>query len=144
MRRILPLLFTLACVANAERINHEGRILGPAPVMSTPTLFNTPAADAIASAMQILPRDNPWNEDISRRPLLSNSDAMIAQIKTDLGTRQTLQPFYEMNYVLVPDNTGKIRSKQPSRMLALPRSATWNQQSSSISRLGVIPPSSVA
>ena len=91
-------------MAQAERINHEGRILGPAPVVTAPTLFNTPSADAIISAMQILPRDNPWNEDISRRPVLANSDAMIAQIKTDLGTRQTLQPFYEMNYVLVPDN----------------------------------------
>ena len=93
---------------SAERINHEGRILGPAPVVTAPTLFNTPAADAIVSAMQIMPRDNPWNEDISRRPVLPNSDAMIAQIKSDLGTRQTLQPFYEMNYVLVPDNQPRV------------------------------------
>jgi hypothetical protein len=33
---------------------------------------------------------------------------MIAQIKTDLGARQTLQPFYEMNYVLVPDNQPRV------------------------------------
>jgi hypothetical protein len=109
MRRILLVLFALTSVARAERINHEGRILGPAPVVTAPTLFNTAAADAIVSAMQIMPRDNPWNEDISRRPLLSNSDAMIAQIKTDLGTRQTLQPFYEMNYVLVPDNQPRVQ-----------------------------------
>jgi len=109
MRRILLFLLALTCVARAERINHEGRILGPAPVVTAPTLFNTPAADAIVSAMQIMPRDNPWNEDISRRPVLSNSDAMIAQIKTDLGTRQTLQPFYEMNYVLVPDNQPRVQ-----------------------------------
>jgi K319-like protein len=106
----LTLLFLLALIgiAQAERINHEGRILGPAPVVTAPTLFNTPAADAIVSAMQIMPRDNPWNEDISRRPVLQNSDAMIAQIKSDLGTRQTLQPFYEMNYVLVPDNQPRV------------------------------------
>ena len=108
MRRLTLLLLGLACVANAERINHEGRILGPAPVVTTPTLFNTAAADAIVAAMQIMPRDNSWNEDISRRPVLPNSDAMIAQIKTDLGTRQTLQPFYEMNYVLVPDNQPRV------------------------------------
>lgn len=107
-RCILLLLLGLAHVAQAERINHEGRILGPAPVVTAPTLFNTPAADAIVSAMQIMPRDNPWNEDISLRPLLPNSDAMIAQIKSDLGTRQTLQPFYEMNYVLVPDNQPRV------------------------------------
>jgi hypothetical protein len=107
-RRLLLLLLTLASIAQAERINHEGRILGPAPVVTAPTLFNTPAADAVVSAMQIMPRDNPWNEDISRRPLLPNSDAMIAQIKSDLGTRQALQPFYEMNYVLVPDNQTRV------------------------------------
>jgi hypothetical protein len=95
--------------ASAERVNQEGRILGPAPTVTTPTLFNTPQADAIVSAMQIFPVTNPWNEDISRRPLLSNSAAMISQIKADLSsTRQTLRPFYEMNYVLVPDNQPRV------------------------------------
>jgi len=107
-RRILLLSLGLASMAQAERINHEGRILGPSPVVTAPILFNTPAADVVVSAMQILPRDNPWNEDISRRLLLPNSDAMIAQIKTDLGTRQTVYPFYEMNYVLVPDNQPRV------------------------------------
>ncbi len=109
MRRVLLLLFSLICVARAERINHEGRILGPAPVVTTPTLFNTAAADAIVSAMQIMPRDNPWNEDISRRPVHANSDAIIAQITSDLSSsRRTLRPFYEMNYVLVPDNQPRV------------------------------------
>jgi hypothetical protein len=100
---------TLAFTTRAERINQEGRILGPAPFVTTPTLFNTPAGDAIASAMQIMPRDNAWNEDISQRPLLTNSGAMIAQIISDLSaSRRTLRPFYEMNYVLVPDNQPRI------------------------------------
>jgi hypothetical protein len=109
MRSALLLLFALTCVARAQRINHEGRILGPAPVVTTPTLFNTPAADAVVSAMQIMPRDNPWNEDVSRRPVLPNSDAIIAQITSDLSSsRRTLRPFYEMNYVLVPDNQPRV------------------------------------
>src|SRR5947207_10728365 len=109
-RRLLLLLsLGLVLTVRAERINQEGRILGAAPVVTSPTLFNTAAADAIVSAMQIMPRDNAWNEDVSRRPVLSNSDAMIAQIKADLGTRQTLQPFYEMNYVLVPDNQARVQ-----------------------------------
>jgi hypothetical protein len=96
-------------VAHGERINHEGRILGLVPVVTTPTLFNTPAADAIVSAMQIMPRDNPWNEDISRRPVQADSDAIIAQITSDLASnRRTLRPFYEMNYVLVPDNQARV------------------------------------
>jgi len=59
--------------------------------------------------MQILPVTNPWNEDISHRPRLANSDAMIAQIKSDLSpTRQNLRAFYEMNYVLVPNNEPRL------------------------------------
>jgi len=93
----------------AERINQEGRILGPEPVVTTSTLFNTAAGDAIVSAMQVMPRDSAWNEDISQRPLLSNSSAMIAQVISDLAAnRRTLRPFYEMNYVLVPDNQPRV------------------------------------
>src|SRR3954466_8395688 len=107
-----PCLFVLLClvsVARSERINHEGRILGPLPIVTSPTLFNTPSADAIVSAMQIMPRDNPWNEDISRRPVHVNSDAIIAQIMSDLSSsRRTLRPFYEMNFVLVPDNQPRV------------------------------------
>ncbi len=107
--KFLPcaLLFTLPVVACAagERINQDGRPLGPLPVVKAPLLFNTPEADAIVATMQIMPVDSPWNEDISRRPLLANSDAMIAQITADLApNRRTLRPFFEMNYVLVPDS----------------------------------------
>jgi hypothetical protein len=106
---VLALVRALASTAPAERINHEGRILGPAPVVTTPTLFNTAAVDAIVAAMQIMPRDSAWNEDVSQRPLLANSSAMITQITSDLGaSRRTLRPFYEMNYVLVPDNQPRI------------------------------------
>jgi K319-like protein len=112
IRRILPALVAWLLIARdgvAERINQEGRILGPTPIVSTPTLFNTPEADAIVSALQIMPITNPWNEDISQRPRLANSDAMIAQIKSDLApTRQTLRAFYEMNYVLVPDSQPRV------------------------------------
>ena len=91
--------------AGTTRINQEGRILGPAPTVVAPVLFNTPQADAVVAAMQTMPTDSAWNEDVSRLPLLANSAAMIAQIASDLGaSRQTLRAFYEMNYALVPDN----------------------------------------
>ncbi|MEO6033778.1 MAG: hypothetical protein ABIQ35_00830, partial [Verrucomicrobiota bacterium] len=102
------ILSLLALPSHAERINHEGRILGALPVVTNSILFNTTNADAVLSAMQIFPVTNAWNEDISRRPLLPNSDAMIAQIASDLiainTNRQTLRAFYEMNFVIVPDN----------------------------------------
>jgi hypothetical protein len=91
----------------AERINQEGRILGAAPLVTNSVLFNTPEADAILSAMQVFPVTNPWNEDISRRPRLPNSDVMIAQIMADLALkgagRQTLRAFTEMNFALIPN-----------------------------------------
>lgn len=90
---------------SAERINHEGRILGSLPVVTNAVLFNTPQADAIVSAMQILPVTNPWNEDVSLRPVLTNSEAMIARIISDLDAdKRTLRAFHEMNFVLAPDS----------------------------------------
>jgi hypothetical protein len=121
MKRIAPLLLIAAFAGAAERINQEGRILGPLMTVTTPTEFNTAAADAIIATMQIFPVDNAWNEDVSRLPLLggssdpTQSNAMIAQIRSDVYTqlttpnpmdanRQRVVAFQEMNYVLVPDS----------------------------------------
>src|SRR6266704_204763 len=109
---LIWMLYTSWLYAANERINQEGRILGPLPVVTSPILFNTSNADAVVSAMQIFPVTNPWNECISNRPVLANSDAMMAQIISDLGTsRAVLTPEFEMNFVLVPDN-------QPRKQIA--------------------------
>ncbi|MFO1491177.1 MAG: hypothetical protein U1F87_09745 [Kiritimatiellia bacterium] len=106
MIRHFSFILLLAASAPAqERINHAGRVLGPAPVVAAPILFNTPAADAVLAAMQIMPVDSPRNEVVSARPLTANSAAMIAQINADLqASRRTLRMFAEMNFVLVPDS----------------------------------------
>jgi len=101
--RALLLLLTLLPLTAADRINHAGRRLGPLPVVKEPLLFNTPQADAVLAAMQIMPLDSPWNENISGRPLLATSAAIIARMRADLGGRNTLRIFPEMNFVLVPD-----------------------------------------
>jgi hypothetical protein len=94
---------------SAERINQEGRILDPLPVVTGPLLFNTNYADAVVSAMQIFPVTNPWNECVSDRPVLANSDAMIAQINSDVGSaHRKLELFQEMNFVLLPDNQPQV------------------------------------
>ena len=93
MRRFVVLAVMVWFVrgALAQRINQEGRILGALPVVTNAILFNTSNADAVVSAMQIFPVTNPWNEDVSRRPVLTNSDAMITQIMSDLSaSRRTL------------------------------------------------------
>jgi hypothetical protein len=104
--RIIPLLLLVPALVGAERINHAGRILGPVPTVTTPVLFNTPQADAIVSALQIMPKDNPWNEVITNRPVHANSAAIMARIRADVvainSNRNTLKVFPEMNYVLVP------------------------------------------
>jgi len=46
-------ILLLATRDGAERINQEGRILGPALQVSTSTLFNTPEADAVVSAVSL-------------------------------------------------------------------------------------------
>src|SRR6267142_6811245 len=92
----IAIVFLAAQAASAARINQEGRILGPPPVVTSPILFNTLDADAIVSALQIFPVTNPWNEDISRRPVLANSDAMIARINSDLPASHSLTPEFEM------------------------------------------------
>jgi hypothetical protein len=105
---LLLAISLFAGIAHSERINQEGRILGTLPVVTSPILFNTTNADAITSAMQIFPVTNPWNEDISRLPVLTNSDAMIAQIISDLAAnRRTLIAEMEMNFVLLPDNQAR-------------------------------------
>jgi hypothetical protein len=109
IKRLFTMGVLLAAALNGlraqERINQEGRILGALPVVTNSILFDTTNADAVVSAMQIFPVTNPWNEDVSLLPVLTNSDAMIAQIGADLlSSRQTLRLFQEMNYVLVPDN----------------------------------------
>ncbi|MGD0812874.1 MAG: hypothetical protein ABSA83_04665 [Verrucomicrobiota bacterium] len=109
MRGAFPLLLIgwllFAGPALAQRINQEGRILGPLPVVTNAILFDTSNADAVVSAMQIFPVSNAWNERVFFLPVLTNSDAMIAQIMSNLeASRRTLIAFQEMNYVLVPDS----------------------------------------
>jgi hypothetical protein len=100
------------CASLAERINQEGRILGPLPAVTNSILFNTASADAVVSEMQIFPVTNPWNEDISRRPLLPNSDAMISQINSNVGaSHRGLELFQEMNFALVPDTQPLVSNK---------------------------------
>lgn len=115
---VIILILLTAWSTFAERINHAGRILGPLPVVTNAILFNTTNADAVLAAMQIFPVTNPWNEDISQRPVLTNSDAMMAQISADLlASRRALRAFKEMNFVLVPDS----QETQPIRFVNYPQ-----------------------
>src|SRR3989442_186567 len=83
MSRLTVIFVLLWCSAvlsaNAERVNHAGRLLGPAPVVTNSVLFNNTEADALVAAMQIFPVDSAWNADISRHSVLAHSDTSIVQ-----------------------------------------------------------------
>lgn len=105
---LLILLTSLTGLADdTVKINHAGRPLGTIPTISKPILFNTPEADAICAAMQIFPKDNPWNEDISKRPVLPHSEKMIERI----GKDKTLAYNLDMCFVIVPPNQPAIPVK---------------------------------
>jgi hypothetical protein len=73
-------------------------------MVSGPILFNTPEADAMLSSLQVFPKDNPWNEDISDRPVHPDSDRMIEAIGKNLKFRWN----QDMPYVLVPAGQPKV------------------------------------
>jgi hypothetical protein len=76
----------------------------PLPPIPAPVLFNTPAADAILRATQVFPPDNPWHANITSRPVLPNSDRMIAKI----GKDKRLAVNLDMAFIIVPPTQAKV------------------------------------
>src|ERR1700731_1232887 len=72
-------------VRSASRQASRGRERPPMPRITRPVMFNTPEADRILSALQVFPPDNPWNEDISKRPVHPGSTSLIATVGADKG-----------------------------------------------------------
>ena len=77
------------------------------PSITAPVMFNTPEADRILAALQVFPPDNPWNEDISKRPLLKNSREMIATV----GPGKSLAYNLDMAFILVPADQKRVDAK---------------------------------
>ena len=77
------------------------------PRFSKPVLFNTPEADAILAALQVFPKNNPWNEDISKRAVHPDSDKLVASVGKDKFVRTN----FDMGFVLVPPNQPKVDVK---------------------------------
>ncbi len=103
----LPLLIPAFATDKDAAVNHEGRTLPPMPKITAPILFNTPEADAVLASMQIFPKNNPWNEDISKLPVLPDSDKMIAGIGKDKKLAYNL----DMGFIIVPPDQPKIELK---------------------------------
>ncbi len=77
------------------------------PAITKPVLFNTPEADRILSALQVLPPDSPWNQDVSGLPVAANSAKLIATIGADKQLRYN----QDMCFILVPPDQPKVPVK---------------------------------
>jgi hypothetical protein len=69
--------------------------------------FQTSEADAICSALEVFPPDNPWNLVVEEWPLHPNSRNIVATI----GTEKPLRYNDDMSYIIVPPNQPKIDVK---------------------------------
>ena len=90
-----------------SRYNHDGRKLPDTPHITKPILFNTPEADHIISSLQIFPKDNPWNTDISNNPVHPDSDKIIKAI----GFKNNLKLDVSHNFIIVPPGQQKKHVK---------------------------------
>jgi len=77
------------------------------PKIDRPILFDTPEADAIVSALEVFPPDNPWNLVVEDWPVHPNSKNIIESI----GASKKLRYNTDMGYVLVPPGQKKIDVK---------------------------------
>ncbi|HJZ70708.1 MAG TPA: hypothetical protein VKE51_03160 [Vicinamibacterales bacterium] len=101
---VISLLVASSVVAATQR--------GVRSSVIAPVMFDTPEADRILGTLQVFPSDNAWNEDISGRPLDSQSDAIVRTIGRDAPLGFNL----DMNFVIVPPDQPRV----PVRILMYP------------------------
>jgi hypothetical protein len=106
IERIAFLTLGAACAASLA-VAAVGPKRPPLPKLTAPVMFDTPEADAILSAMQIFPPDNPWNQDISGMPVQANSKALVASIGADKPLGYNL----DMGFILVPPDQKRVDVK---------------------------------
>ena len=77
------------------------------PKIDKPVMFDTPEADAICSALEVFPPNNPWNLVVADWPIHPNSKNIIASI----GPGKPLRYNPDMAFVLVPSNQKQVDVK---------------------------------
>jgi hypothetical protein len=70
-------------------------------------MFNTPEADEILDAMQVFPKDNAWNEDISKLPVHPDSDKIVRNVGADTNLHVDVSE----NFILIPPDQPKVDVK---------------------------------
>ena len=77
------------------------------PKIDKPIMFDTPEADAILSALEVYPPDNPFNLVVEDWPLHPDSGKLIASIGADKKFRYNP----DMGFVIVPPGQKKVDVK---------------------------------
>ena len=77
------------------------------PAITKPVMFNTPEGDAIASALEVYPADNPWNAVVTDWPVHPNSRNLVASVGTDKPFRCN----FDMAYIFVPPDQPRVKVK---------------------------------
>ena len=110
---LLAALLTIpACVPTADPADSgpdrlERIRTSKMPAFDRPVMYDTPEADAICSALEVFPPDNPWNTPVEDWPLHPDSKAMVASVGADKPLRYTP----DMAFVLVPPDQKKVEVK---------------------------------
>jgi hypothetical protein len=105
-RRLATLGVVLA-IGAAALVLAAPRPRPPMPKITAPVMFGTPEADRILEAMQVLPPDNPWNQDVSRLPVAKDSALLVATIGADRSLGYNL----DMGFILVPPDQKRVPVK---------------------------------
>lgn len=77
------------------------------PAITKPVMFNTPEADAICSALEVFPPNNPWNLVVEDWPKHPNS----AKIVGSVGPNKPFRYNPDMAFILVPPDQKRIGVK---------------------------------
>ena len=77
------------------------------PKVAIPVPYNTPEADAVMSAAEIFPADNPWNTLVEDWPVHPNSKKIVASI----GAEKPLRYNQDMAFIIVPPGQKKVNVK---------------------------------
>jgi len=77
------------------------------PEITRPVVFHTPEADAILTALEVFPPDNPWNLVVEDWPLHPSSKNIIASIGADKPFRYNP----DMAFILVPPGQKRVDVK---------------------------------
>jgi hypothetical protein len=69
--------------------------------------FNTPEADAICSALEVYPENNPWNLVIEDWPVHANSQAIV----NHAGAQKVFRYNPDMGFIIIPPDQKRVDVK---------------------------------